>query len=107
MDEEWHAVCQAICRGVEGAKWEKLYYKFVDMNKTVHVRHRSGNSRANLLWNARDAAETEVTHTTIRTIKLKIVNQSAVRHELWVQHLQNPTLALDEAFRRVAVWDGR
>ena len=39
VDEDWHAVRQAICKGVEGADWEKLYYKFVDMNKAVSVRH--------------------------------------------------------------------
>ena len=31
VGEDWHAVCQAIYRGVEGAEWETLYNKFVDM----------------------------------------------------------------------------
>ena len=31
-DEDWHAICQAICRGIEGAEWENLHYKFVEMN---------------------------------------------------------------------------
>ena len=44
--EDWHAICQAIYTGVEGAEWENLYYKFVEMNKEVNVRHPSGSSRA-------------------------------------------------------------
>ena len=38
VDEDWHAACQAIYEGVEGAASAKRYYKFVDMNKAVSVR---------------------------------------------------------------------
>ena len=37
VDEAWHARCQAICKGVEGAELENLCYKFVEMNKEVTV----------------------------------------------------------------------
>ena len=57
---------QASCKGVEEAECDNLYYKFVDMNQAVNVRHPSGNSRANI---KRDAA----------------------RQESWGQHLQNPS----------------
>ena len=47
MDEGWHATCQAIFKGVEGAKWEKLL--FVEMNKEANVRDRCGSSGAQTL----------------------------------------------------------
>ena len=57
VDEDWHAVCQAIHKGVEGAEWESLYDKFVEMNKRVNARHLSGSGRARTLWKVRDAKE--------------------------------------------------
>ena len=39
-----------------------------------------------------------------QTSEQKIVAREAVRQELWDEHLQSPTLALDEPSRRV-VWD--
>ena len=35
VDEDWHATCQAIYNGVEGAEREKLYYKFVERRKST------------------------------------------------------------------------
>ena len=49
-DEDWHAVCQAIHKGVEGAEWEKPYHEFVETKEAVNVRHQSGNSRAKTSW---------------------------------------------------------
>ena len=40
VDEDWHAMCPAICKGVEGAQWENLCYEFVEMNNEVNV-HRA------------------------------------------------------------------
>ena len=55
MDGHWHAACPAISKGVEGAEWEKLYCKFVDLNEAVIVRHPSGSSRAQILWKVGEA----------------------------------------------------
>ena len=57
MDQDWHAL-----RRVEGAEWEDLYCKFVEMNTDVNARHPSGSSKAERLWKS-DAKE--VTRTTI------------------------------------------
>ena len=54
LDEDWHAVFQAIYRCVDGSgNWRRLYYKFVEMNKAVNVRHPSGNSRTTPLESKR------------------------------------------------------
>ena len=50
MDEDWHAVCQAIYKGVQGSEWENFNHEFVEMNKGVNVRHPSGNSKDKTLW---------------------------------------------------------
>ena len=31
VDEDWHTICQAISKGVEGAVWENLCDKFVEI----------------------------------------------------------------------------
>ena len=84
--------------------WENFHCKFVEMNKEVNVRHPSGSSRARTLWKIRDAKDRgDECHD--QTGEQEIVNRDAVREELWDKHLQNPTLAFDEALRRVAVLD--
>ena len=45
--------------GVQGAEWENLHYKFVEMNKEVNVRCLGGSSRTNMLLKMRDAKETD------------------------------------------------
>ena len=94
-DEDWHASLP-IYKGVEGAAWE-LYCKFAEMNKAVCVRHRA------TMWKGRDAKERGHTYYD-QTSEQHIFIRDAVRHELWDVHLQNPTVALDGALRRLAVW---
>ena len=35
-DEDWHAICHAIYKGVDGAEWQNLRHKFVDNKKMVN-----------------------------------------------------------------------
>ena len=28
VDEDWHAICQAIFQGVEGSEWETMYHTY-------------------------------------------------------------------------------
>ena len=63
VDEDWHAVCQAIYKGVEGAAWEKLCCKFVEMNKEVNVRSPGGSRGAKINWRT---PKTEVTRIRIK-----------------------------------------
>ena len=51
VDDDWHAICQAIYRSVEG------YHKYVKMNKEVNVRNPTDRSRASMLGKVRDARE--------------------------------------------------
>ena len=49
VNEDWHAMRQAIYGGAEGAEWENLYCKFVEMNKEINIRSPGGSSRAKML----------------------------------------------------------
>ena len=77
VHRDWNAVCQAIDNCGDGAEWENMYYKFVQMNKEVNDRHTSGSSRVRTLWMIGDPKKRGL----------------------------YPTLALAEALRRVEVWD--
>ena len=100
VDEDWHAVCQAIHQGVGGAQWENLYCRFVEMNKEVNVRHPSGSNKAKTPWKRRDAKDRGDTHYD-RSFATKIDRREEVRQELRSAHLQSTVFAL---LRRVEVW---
>ena len=55
VDEDWHAVCQAMYSDVEGAEWEKLCCKCVEPGRAVHIRHPSTSHKAKTLWKVREA----------------------------------------------------
>ena len=73
VDKDWHAICQAIFRGVEEAAKENLYHKFVEMNKDA-----SGSGRAKTLAYLDQTSEE------------KIVHRDAVRQEIVEQTLEEP-----------------
>ena len=45
VDEDWHTVCQAICKGIKGKAWENLYTS-VGKSRAVIIRQPS-TSRQN------------------------------------------------------------
>ena len=78
VDEDLQAICQVIYKGVEGAEWENLYHKFVEMKEgSRNVRHHSRSSRAKTLWKIRDAKERGDEYHD-QTSEQKIVNRVAV-----------------------------
>ena len=40
VDEDWHAVCQAIYKGIKGKAWENLY-KCVEIGRAANIRQPS------------------------------------------------------------------
>ena len=44
-DGDWHAICLAIYKGVEGAEWETIYCKYVELSTLVHDRSERQESR--------------------------------------------------------------
>ena len=96
VDEGWHAMFQAIRRGVEGAEWEVNVHKFGKMHQEVNVRHPSGGQQDY------DAFGSEGRQT--QRYAMNIERREGVRQELWTAHPQSPTIALSQALRRADVW---
>ena len=82
-------------QGIEGAEWENLYCKFVEMNNQVNVRHPSG-SRATTLWKMRDAKVSCDAYCD-QTSATKPECKEGVREELRIAHFRSPTFALSDA----------
>ena len=104
VDEDWHAGCQAVDKGVKGAERETLYYKCVEMRMEVDVRNPSGSSRAMTLWKVMDARERGGTCDD-QSYTTNIECKEAVRQGLWNAHLQSPPCAVSEALRSVETWE--
>ena len=104
VDEDWHAVCQGTYKGVEGAEWETLYFKFLEINKAVNVRHPSVKSKTKTLWNARDAKERGDAYCDQPgSRRLRIGTEFGAG--IVDKHQQNPVLTLDQELRSAEVWD--
>ena len=46
VDEDWHAISQAIFKGVEGGEWERWCYKYVELHKEVNIKKLGNSHRA-------------------------------------------------------------
>ena len=55
VDEERHAMCQAIYYGVEGAEWDDMHHKYVEPHKAVNLKKSGVSKNAKTLWPMRDA----------------------------------------------------
>ena len=67
MDEDWHAVYQAIYRGVEGAVvGELVHCNCLEKNKVVNVRSPGGSNMAKLHWKMEGCQKVEATRVTTK-----------------------------------------
>ena len=57
VDEDWHAICQTICKGVEGSEWEAMYYQYKDLHQAVESKKSGENKKAKVLWALKDAKD--------------------------------------------------
>ena len=49
-----HPICLAIFKGVEGAEWENMYYKYEELHKELNLKELGVNKKAKALWFMRD-----------------------------------------------------
>ena len=94
---------QSHLQGRRGSGIGEVVLEVCGQNRAVNI-HSSANHRANTLWKEREAKEkgyASYDHDS----DWQVVSREAVRQKLWEKDLPNPTLALDGALRRVAVWD--
>ena len=55
MDEDWHAISQAIFQGVEGSEWETMYYNSKELHPAVKCKKSEENKKAKALWSLKEA----------------------------------------------------
>ena len=49
VNEDWHAVFQAIYKGVNGLEWETMYYKYEKLHEAVNLKKPGDNKEAKAL----------------------------------------------------------
>ena len=52
MDEDWHAICQAILQGVEGS--ETMHYNLKELHHAVKCKKSGVSKNAKALWSLKD-----------------------------------------------------
>ena len=50
VEEDWHAVCQAIFQGVEGPEWEAMNDQYKDVHQAVKSKKSGETKKAKVLW---------------------------------------------------------
>ena len=54
VDEDWHALCQAMFHGVEGPE-EAMSCRYKDLHQAVKSKTSEENKRAKVLWASKEA----------------------------------------------------
>ena len=57
FDADWHAFCQAICKGIEGSDWEELYEHYKEMRRAACVKKPTENEKAKAFWKMKAAKD--------------------------------------------------
>ena len=97
VDEDWHAVCQPIYMGIEGAERENFHSEFVEMNKELSIRSSCHPQLMckRQVWQMSDAqGRGDECHDPAE--EQKIVHRDTVRQEVRTKY--SPNLALTKAF---------
>ena len=98
-------VCQAIYKGIKGAAWENLCYKYVELLKALNLKkagHQQEsksavvNERRQDNWRSYD-----------RSSERQLESETSVRRALWEAHMKSPTAALERALGRTEDGAGR
>ena len=95
---------QPSTKGVEGAKWENLYYKLAVMNKEVYVRNLSSRSKAKTLWKIRDAKK-EVTRIVTNPTRQKLSVGRMSTKSCGVYSSRARPLPCQRRLRKVETWE--
>ena len=81
VDDDWHAIFQAIYKDVEAQDWEVVFLKYVEMHEAINLKKSGGNKKAKALWSRRDAKADGETYYD-RDGEQHIENRSVVRQEM-------------------------
>ena len=96
FDADWYASCQALYKGIDGEDWEEMYFSYKEMSRAVGARKPQEAQKAKALWAMKAAKEF---YDPAR--EEDISRRNKTRLELWEEHLEDPTAALDKASKCV------
>ena len=82
MDEDWHAICQAVYKGVEGLDCEVMYYQYMELHQADKRNKSNENRKAKVFWAWKEAID-------------KGIDSLDVGHELKIQTRSQVTTSLD------------
>ena len=99
VDEDWHAICQAIFQGVERSEWEDMYYNSEELHQAVKCEKSWENKKAMALWTLKEAKDKGRNVYDLGTVQ-KIQTTSHVRLDPWAIVLKSPTAALADVLKR-------
>ena len=67
VDEDWHAICQALFQGVEGPEWEAMYHQDKDLHEARNPANRKVSKRRNLKPRA-EGEDQELRHKLMENV---------------------------------------
>ena len=82
MDEDWHAICQAVYKGVEGLDCEVMYYQYMELHQADKRNKSNENHKEKVFWAWKEAID-------------KGIDSFDVGHELKIQTRSQVTTASD------------
>ena len=98
VDADWHAFCQAICKGIEGRDWVQLHEHCKEMSRAARVGKPSVNQNARALWKMKAAKNRGEDFCDFER-EDNILGRNKTRLELWEEHLTDPFVVLDKALK--------
>ena len=101
---DWYAFCQALYRGIEGEDWREMSEAYKEMNEQrCGSEEATGGPEAKALWKMKAAKEAGEEYYDPTRVDI-ILGRNKTRLALWEEHIKDPTVALDKAFRCLENW---
>ena len=98
VDADWHAFCQAICRGIEGKEWEALYHHNRELHQATGTQNPCDSQKAKPLWTMKAAKDRDHDFFYDPTHQKDIQGGPQTRLEVWKEHLKSQVAVLAKAF---------
>ena len=79
----------SIFQGAEGAEWETICNKYVELRKAAGCEKSGEDKKAKALWSLKEAKDKGLDFYGLGSVQ-KIQTRPRVRLDLWALHLKSP-----------------
>ena len=55
VDDDWHALCQDIHKGIKGPEWRTMFYPHKELDQAVKSKKSGEHKKAKVLWVLKEA----------------------------------------------------